>query len=191
MAIILKNQPAPAAVEAPAPVAAPDTPPKADPTPAGAGADLKALLPTVEVTGDLEALTALIKAGQLTPAALTEIVIYLGREATKADVFKDAENAARDALLAYYRTTPEEKRDTVRSRAGLTTYTAATEKDVPKDRDAIVAVLNPEQLRASYIPDLKALQIMLKPDIYGRLMKREPVKDRISVRDLKGDFSEF
>lgn len=149
-------------------------------------------MPEVALSDDGKTLLAAIKARALSPEILTEVVIYCGREQAKvAAVLDEISAAARDRLVKYYAGLKKSERATVRTEAGMTTYSEEGFKRDLKDRDTTVAALTPEQLRATYKPDMKALEVILKPAVFERLTKKVKVPAKISVRDSKGDFEEL
>lgn len=148
-------------------------------------------LPTVTVDGDLDKLAALIRRDKIDPETLTELGVYLAREGKKLEALKDMDEAIREKLMEYYSQRKPEARETVKTGAGMTTYTEESEVDEIPDRDDLVAALTDEQLRASYQPNaaaIKALKVILPAKTFERLMKKKRVPARLAIRDTKGDF---
>jgi hypothetical protein len=148
-------------------------------------------LPTVTVEIPEEVVSA-VKREKFSPEAMVELAIYLKRQKAHADALNDLEAAVKAKIEEYYDGLAENKRDTVRTEAGMVTYAAPKETIKLRDRDATVEALSAEQLRASYKPDIKALEIMLKPDEFERHVTRETAKKgTITIRDSKGAFEEI
>lgn len=157
-------------------------------------------LPSVKVTApmDLEVLASKLGAEPMSPEAMVETIIYLRREMAKATALAVVEAALRDKLAATYAALPPEKRETRRCNVGLATYSEGGEKVELIDRDKTVETLTTEQLRITYKADLAALQTILKPDAFNRLVKRTPKPPVLTVREQKGseayeelDFEDF
>ena len=139
-----------------------------------------------------------LEEAKLSPESMVEAIVYLKREREKADALKAMEDVLRARLKAYYDKRKADERESVRSEVGFATYSKPSEKVSLKDRDATVASLTDEQLRISYVPDLKALQTILKPDHFERLVKRETREPVLTVKENKGaegyeelDFEDF
>lgn len=148
-------------------------------------------LPTVTVDGDIDKLAALIRRDKIDPETLTELGVYLAREGKKLEALKDMDEAIREKLMEYYSQRKPEARETVKTSAGMVTYTEESEVDEIPDRDDLVAALSDEQLRASYQPNaaaIKALKVILPAKTFARLMKKKRVPARLAIRDTKGDF---
>lgn len=149
-------------------------------------------VPTAKVDGDPEKLIEALKDGAVPPEALADLMAYVRRQKNAVvTALGEIEEAISDAAKSYYEGLAEEKRETVRGKAGMITYTAAGKKDEAKDRDSIVASINPEQLRASYKPDLKALKVMLTPGKYRALVKEVDTPAKVTFRDMGGDDYDF
>lgn len=151
-------------------------------------------LPTVTVSGaDPDALSSKLATEKMPVEAMVETIVYLIREREKADALKVAEDVLRGRIMAHYAALPESLRGSVRTEVGLVTYADGGETVKAKDRDLIVESLTAEQLRISYIPDLKALETILKKDAFDRLVTRSPSAARITIRPNRGstDYSEL
>lgn len=150
-------------------------------------------LPRVSITTDLEALEFHVKIAPMSPEAVIETLIYLQRERDKTEALNGPIAALRERLTAYYAALPAGNRASIRaSNVGLVTYTPAGKRSVPLDRDKLVEALTPEQIRISYVPDMKALETILKPEVYRALTKEEPTKEKVTLRDSNGsDFEEL
>lgn len=148
-------------------------------------------LPVVAVP-DVKELLAMVQRDKLAPEQAIELAIYLKREAEKLDVFGPVMEECRKKIVAYYAALPAENRGTVTTRAARASYTKAAKTRVIKDRDETVAALTEEQLRISYIPDVKALETILRKEDFQRLTQEvDGKKAGVSITDLKGEFEEF
>ena len=159
-------------------------------TKASKGARLKDIqLPTVTVEGDCESVAkALTRVKGLTPEAMVEVMIYIKREKAKASELYQIEEAMKAQLAAYYDKTKKDKRESIRaSDVGMCSYSPPGEKVTIKDRDKAVEALTAEQIRISYIPDVKHLETILKKADFDRLVNREDTAYKLSIRDSKGD----
>lgn len=148
-------------------------------------------LPTVTVA-DHETLEAKIAREKFTPDQLVELAVYLKREREKVSVLDGIENTIKDKLLDYYEKMAPEHRESLRTSAGMATYTQGRETLKLRDRDATVRELTPEQLRVSYKPDMKALETILPEDQFDKLVERSrSARGIVTVRDTRGEFEEL
>ena len=138
-------------------------------------------LPSVEVKlGDHKEVSKALAVAPL--EALVEVIAYCDYQLDRTQALSDLRYELVDILKARLASLPESQRGTRRVDAALMTYTEGKEAVTLIDRDATVASLTEEQLRASYKPDMKALEIMLKPDHFNRLVKRTPKPPVLTIR---------
>ena len=123
--------------------------------------------------------------------AMIEMVIYLNRQKDKLAALSDMDKKLREMIKAHYDTIKPDERETIRSGAGMATYSRPGETTTIADRDAAVEALTDEQIRISYKPDVKALKTILKKAEFDRLTKTTPTPSRITIKDTKGEFDEF
>lgn len=152
-------------------------------------------LPTVVLNSEigLSELEDKLTLQPMSPEAMVEAIVYLQRQMEIASELRPLVDVLRSRLMEVYEALPEDKRETRRTPVGMATYTDGGTKAELIDRDATVESLTPDQLRASYKPDMKALEVMLTKDAFERLVKRTPVPPRITVRDNRSsaDYEEL
>lgn len=146
-----------------------------------------AQLPVVSIKGDPEPVIKALDRGKVPPETLADLAVYIARQKKRVEVLDDLDKAIRAAILAYYEKLQPEARDTVKSDAGMITYTAAGEKRELLDRDEAVKELTVDQIRASYNPDMKALETILPRKVFERLTRVKRTEAKISVRDTGGE----
>jgi len=144
-------------------------------------------LPTVEIHGDPDKVSAKLSDMNMPVEAMIELAIYAKREAAKAEALLEIEKVMRGRINAYYDKLPAEERDTRRAEVGMITYTEAGEKVELKDRDWTVAHLTEEQLRITYKPDLKNMETILKPAEFERHVKRTKTNPKLTLRETPGN----
>lgn len=90
------------------------------------------------------------------------VLMHVRREKQRIKELDDIEEAAKARILAYYESLPPEDRDRLQiGQAGTITYKAPTTGERVRDLEALLDDLNPAQIRASYVPDVKVLRQML------------------------------
>lgn len=114
--------------------------------------------------------------------AFVETIAYIDYQIAAVDAVKDFRGQIVELLKDRLAKLPATERGTRRVDAAVMTYSEGGETVSLIDRDATVDALSDEQVRASYKPDLKALEVMLRPEEFNRLVKREPKPPVVGIR---------
>ena len=144
-------------------------------------------LPVVTSNIDLNQLKNDLKALTSTPEGMIEAAIWIKRQADIAEDLSECVDILKQKLMEFYQGQDADKRDTRRTKVGIAPYTDKGSKYVIIDRDTTVEQLTDEQLRISYVPNVKNLETILKPEMFERLTKTVDTPARVSLKDLTND----